>query len=369
MGAIRKRGAWWYRFWHKESRPKSPYEQGPYKTKQEAIQAEQKKREEAGATKFGRTTKPVYQTPFSKVIEYYLHDVSEKHANYRHERYAFGLMVDRWASRSLSGIPAYEVEAHKEELLRSGLTGATVNRHLAYLNSLYRWAAKRGFVPKDVNPASGEMIRREKETFRPWVILTQEQKEAILEHFESKPTLRAALILLMNLGARKGVVYGLRWEQIDWEHGLIRYHSKGRTNTIPMNETARETLTGLRELYGMVDKERPDLGLKNEGKVFPFVTDSSLRREFYKIRDEIGLPSLRLHDLRVTFARELAEAGASIKTIQTLLGHATPTMTLRYIPANLDEMRDAVKRLDPKNGLKTVGPNVVAISQTLKKKA
>jgi integrase len=58
------------------------------------------------------------------------------------------------------------------------------------------------------------------------------------------------------------------------------------------------------------------------------------------------MPTLRLHDLRVTFARRLAKRGVDLKTIQALLGHATPTMTHRYIPTDLEAQRRAVALLD-----------------------
>jgi hypothetical protein len=44
------------------------------------------------------------------------------------------------------------------------------------------------------------------------------------------------------------------------------------------------------------------------------------------------------------FARETHAHGADMKAVQGLLGHATPTMTMHYIPADLQAMRAAVKR-------------------------
>ena len=110
-------------------------------------------------------------------------------------------------------------------------------------------------------------------------------------------------------------------------------------------QRAIETLKGLARFY---QKSR-DLNLDvtpTEGKVFPFTVDTSLKRRWYTVRTELGLPNLRLHDLRVTFARSLADKGHSLRTIQALLSHSTITMTARYIPPDLERMREAVASLD-----------------------
>ncbi len=139
------------------------------------------------------------------------------------------------------------------------------------------------------------------------------------------------MILLKNLGVRKGVVLNLRWESIDWTHRLVHYSGKGKSGAIPLNVTALRVLQGL--------------GPKPSGRVFRGTSDTTLRRWWDKARRALGLPHLRLHDLRVTFARQLSEKGVSLKVIQSLLGHTTPIMTLRYIPTDLRDMQTAVERL------------------------
>jgi integrase len=89
-----------------------------------------------------------------------------------------------------------------------------------------------------------------------------------------------------------------------------------------------------------------ELGPKPTGRVLRAVSDTTLRRWWGKARESVGMPTLRLDDLRVTFARRLAKRGVDLKTIQALMGHATPTMTHRYIPTDLEAQRRAVALLD-----------------------
>jgi integrase len=60
-----------------------------------------------------------------------------------------------------------------------------------------------------------------------------------------------------------------------------------------------------------------------------------------RIRTKAGLPNLRIHDLRHTFASQLANAGTSLYVIQQLLGHSSPTVTERYSHLQLKTLADA----------------------------
>lgn len=209
-------------------------------------------------------------------------------------------------------------------------------------------------VDPSVNPAAEKWVKRLREEWRPWIILTPAQFSSILERFSDRPILRAALILLANLGLRKGAVYAIRWSDIDWTHRLLHWRSKGKSGSIPLNDTALETLRGLAKFYQA--SRGLDLDVTpTDGKVFPFSTDTSLKRRWYAVRAELGLPDLRLHDLRVSFARSLSDEGVSLRTIQALLGHSTITMTARYVPPDLEKMREAVASLDRQSSQRAVG--------------
>jgi integrase len=71
-----------------------------------------------------------------------------------------------------------------------------------------------------------------------------------------------------------------------------------------------------------------------------------LKKGFKKAVELAGLPKIRFHDLRHTFATRLVQAGVDIITVQRLLGHATISMTARYSHSPDSARIAAVRRLD-----------------------
>ena len=71
-----------------------------------------------------------------------------------------------------------------------------------------------------------------------------------------------------------------------------------------------------------------------------------LKKGFKKAVKLAGLPKIRFHDLRHTFATRLVQAGVDIITVQHLLGHARISMTARYAHSPDQARVAAVERLD-----------------------
>ncbi|HET7853020.1 MAG TPA: site-specific integrase [Candidatus Methylomirabilis sp.] len=308
------------------------YEKGGFASKREAWQAYYKKRAQLGAS--GRSSRGV--VTFGDAIQKYLDEVVVKRVNEDYERYIFGKMKARWASKPLSTITASDVEEYQKVRYQEKgrgektVSGSTVNRDLAYLRAFFNWAENRGMIPQGSNPASARLVKRFREPDDRARAITREQFEKLFEILPER--FHVWVHLLYHLGVRKRVIFALDWEDVDFERGLIYWNSKGKSGAIPMNETVRALLQSL--------------GPKQEGRIYPWRTDRHLWRYWDRARKAIGAPRLRLHDLRATFASDLAERGHSVKTIQGLLGHSTAEMTLRYVVSGLREQQRAVNSLD-----------------------
>ena len=72
---------------------------------------------------------------------------------------------------------------------------------------------------------------------------------------------------------------------------------------------------------------------------------TSIEHQWHRIRDEAGLPGLRLHDLRHTWASVAAMNGVDMVTVAKLLGHALVETTERYVHLSDQSVTDAADRV------------------------
>jgi integrase len=145
--------------------------------------------------------------------------------------------------------------------------------------------------------------------------------------------------ILLSTGLRIREATALAWDDINSESNLIRIGSSydrfekkiktrtkgGKTRFVPLNESLKVELLSLRN--------------KTIGsQVFPHpringqVIDADYFREFIFYRDviESGMPKIKVHDLRHTFASNFLMSGGSLFDLQQILGHSSYEMTKRY---------------------------------------
>jgi integrase len=72
---------------------------------------------------------------------------------------------------------------------------------------------------------------------------------------------------------------------------------------------------------------------------------TTIKRNWRRITKAADIAGLRIHDLRHSFASQLASGGASLPLIGALLGHSNPVTTARYAHLYDDPQRAAVERV------------------------
>lgn len=144
--------------------------------------------------------------------------------------------------------------------------------------------------------------------------------------------LKPIVTVAVNTGMRRGEILGLKWDQVDLEDGkiLLTETKSSEERTIFMNETVKATLSGL---------ERRD------GLIFPVMV-GAMKKDYGEALKKAKMKDFTFHDLRHTFASNLAMQGVELNDIRELLGHKTIARTLRYAHLSPAHKSKAVTILD-----------------------
>ena len=149
--------------------------------------------------------------------------------------------------------------------------------------------------------------------------------------------LKPIVIVAVHKGMRKGEILSLRWDQVDFEKGIITLTDtkNDQRRYVPMDETVRSTLREMERKNDYIF-----CGLKPRR---PLVW---IELSFRKVLEKSGIEDFKIHDLRHTFASNLVMSGVDLVTVKELLGNKTIEMTLRYSHLVPDHKMRAVNILD-----------------------
>ena len=249
------------------------------------------------------------------------------------------------------------VRAYLAELSREQVAPRTLAAHLSAIRSLYRWMAAEEIVEGDaVSAISSPKLPRD----LPGVLTTQ-QVEALLQAPDTATPagLRdaAMLELLYASGARISELAALNVESISWSERVVRLWGKGsKERIVPLYRRALEAT----RTY--VEEGRPALlaqAKRRDAANGPHpllisvrgnrMSAAMLRRRFHTLATLAGIPAdIAPHAMRHTFATDLLEGGADLRSVQELLGHASLSTTQIYTHLTPDRLKRAVAQAHPR---------------------
>jgi integrase len=156
-------------------------------------------------------------------------------------------------------------------------------------------------------------------------------------------------LFAVNTGCRDSEICKMRW---DWEVKVPTldtfvfivpgtYVKNGEERLVVLNDIAKSVVNTHRG--------------KHRTHVFSFrghPVQRMLNSSWCRVREKVGLPQVRVHDLKHTFGRRLRAAGVSFEDRQDLLGHRSGRMTTHYSAAELSELIEAANTVCERNGNK-----------------
>jgi integrase len=227
---------------------------------------------------------------------------------------------------------------------------------LAVLSAVYNFGMRKQIV--HANPTKNVKSSKGK---APGRYLTKEEwsrlGEALLYYNggDGETNMFANAITLLALtGCRRSEITRLRWSEVDFEAGLLRLeHSKTGPRAVPLGDQAIHFLA---EIERSASSEWVFPSSRGGGPIV------GIQKVWNDIRTRADLPSVRLHDLRHSFASQAINNGASLYMTGAILGHRQSSTTQRYAHLQSDPVRSLattiaagvaqmLEYINPKEGL------------------
>ena len=200
-------------------------------------------------------------------------------------------------------------------------TPVAADRSMPILSVILKEAELMGYRREGSNPCRG--IRRYRRKGRERFLSNEEIRRIaarLAVHEAELPLEVAAIRLLMLTGCRKSEVVTLRWSDYRAGHWFLR-DSKTGPRTVWLSRAAREVLERIPRTSVWVFPVRKGDEPRSRNWLDPF---------WRRVRTEADLPDVRIHDVRHTYATFALRHGESVLAIARLLGHASPSTTLKY---------------------------------------
>jgi len=353
-GSVRKRGSTWT--WYLDAPPdpvtarRRQASKGGFRTKRECQDA---LNETLARLREGTFVPPSQRTLGSFLLEEWLPAVRPPRVRPSTWQ-SYRMNADTHIIPALGHLPLQRLTpAHLTAFYRSlldhgrrdggGLAAKTVRNIHGELHAALRDAARWGHIARNV-AASADLPKGMAPEMRVW---SPAQLRAFLDHAR-QDRLYAAWLLFATTGMRRGEVAGLRWPDVDLEADrvsprrlrvVVNYEvhvsepktAKGR-RSLALDPA---TVAALRQHRARQAEERLAVGPRwqDSGLVFTWpdgrpVHPQRFSNWFEQLAQAAGLPRIRLHDVRHSYASAALAAGIPAKVVSERLGHASIAITM-----------------------------------------
>lgn len=220
-------------------------------------------------------------------------------------------------------------------LLEEGLSAASADHHPKLLRRMLSMAIEYGLIEK--NPlAKFTLFNRDNKVEH---YLSDEQLRKLMDvlRTDSNRAVCNIAILLLGTGCRLNEILTARKSDIDVENRVLKIaaiNAKGkRVRSVPLNDASLDII-----LKQMEDTKGYDYLFINHQTGKPY---STIMKVWTRLRNKAGLPHLRIHDLRHSFASFLVNSGRTLYEVQQILGHSQSIVTERYAHLSTKTLQEA----------------------------
>ena len=261
-------------------------------------------------------------------------------------------------------VQTFYMKLLKNESNPSGLSAKSVKNVHAVLNRAMEQAVELRYIKDNPTKACKLPSVAKKEV----AYLENDAVKALMTAIEGHKYESLYMIDLFT-GLRQGELLGLTWDCVDFEKGVLLinkqlYHEKkvgGRYLLAPCKTNKTRRIVPAKAVMECLKKQRQkqkeaqllaganwnnEMGLVFTNEVGRYLRANDVYEKFKKIVRDIGLPSVRFHDLRHTFVMLSLQNGDDIKTVQQNVGHSSAAFTLNvYGHASQQMQQESANRM------------------------
>ena len=298
-----------------------------------------------------------------EVEEYLEHLAKERDVSpntvraYTRDLREFGAFLGRYygeKSWSWQGIDRIAMRGFLAALAKRGLGKRSMARTLSAVRSFYRYLQEHHDLPNNIVRAAkvpkldkrlpGYLDRGQTERLFEWA-------EGRAQGDELIPTRDLAMLeLFYSAGLRLSELGGMNLEDLDLLSDQLKVRGKGRKERIvPVGSRAvlalRRYLRLREAVVSRPGADRRAVFVSRRGKR---LTGRAIQRIVHRMLDGIGGDGLRVHSLRHTFATHMLDAGADLRAVQELLGHASLSTTQIYTHTSVERLKKVYNQAHPR---------------------
>jgi integrase/recombinase XerC len=275
---------------------------------------------------------------------------------YRRDLDCFTVFLDRHTGGDwdFARVDRLGIRGFLGEMQRRGLAKRSIARALSAVRSLYRYLQAHHGV--ESSPVRSARLPRMPRTLPGY--LDRERTEALFQAAEARAVgedrsgLRdlAILELFYSSGLRLSELTGLNLLDLDLLSDQVKVRGKGRKERlVPVGTRAsrvlRHYLAEREPLARLPGADRQAMFVGRRGRR---LTPRTVQRIVHRALDAVGGDGLKTHSLRHTFATHLLDAGADLRAVQELLGHASLSTTQIYTHTSVERLKKVYQQAHPR---------------------
>ncbi len=242
------------------------------------------------------------------------------------------------------------VERKESKEQPKGLSAKTVRNINQVISSAMEFAKSQKLIRN--NPTDGCSLP--KAEHKEMQTLSAEQLSAFFTEAKESGVYEFYYIALAT-GLRRGELLGLKWQDIDFENGILHIHRQVSRIDGEVVEAPLKTKNSYRNVAIGADAVEILKAQKEKMQsdyVFPSptggpISPDSVLHMLHRVLNRAGLPKVRFHDLRHTFATLALQNGVDVKTVSGMLGHYSAGFTLDiYAHVTTTAQKQAANTMD-----------------------